>query len=47
MKKTPTIRIGTAFSGIGSFEQALEILNIPHEIVFACDNGGIMLEDIA
>jgi DNA (cytosine-5)-methyltransferase 1 len=42
-----TIRVGTAFSGIGAFEQALEILNVPHEIVFACDNGGILFEDIA
>ena len=41
------IRVGTAFSGIGSFEQSLEILNVPHEIVFACDNGGILFEDIA
>ena len=41
------IRVGTAFSGIGAFEQALEILNLPHEIVFACDNGGILFEDIA
>ncbi len=44
--KISPIKVGTAFSGIGAFEQALEILNIPHEIVFACDNGGIMLEDI-
>lgn len=35
------IRVGTAFSGIGAFEQALQILNLPHEIVFACDNGGV------
>lgn len=45
-KKIRTIKIGTAFSGIGAFEQALEILNLPHEIEFACDNGGILLEDI-
>ena len=45
--KIKTIRVGTAFSGIGAFEQALEILDLPHEIVFACDNGGILLEDIA
>jgi DNA (cytosine-5)-methyltransferase 1 len=44
MKK---IRVGTVFSGIGAFEQALEILDIPHEIAFACDNGGILFEDIA
>lgn len=45
--KIRTIRVGTAFSGIGAFEQSLEILNIPHEIIFACDNGGILLEEIA
>lgn len=42
-----TIKIGTVFSGIGAFEQALEILNISHKIEFACDNGGILFEDIA
>lgn len=34
MKK---IRLATVFSGIGSIEHALLRLNIPHEIVFACD----------
>lgn len=33
------IRLATVFSGIGSIEFALKRLNIPHEIVFACDNG--------
>lgn len=33
------ISIATVFSGIGSPEQALERLGVPHEIVFACDNG--------
>lgn len=42
MKKKP-IRVGTLFSGIGAFEQALKQLNIPHEIKFACDNGEIEL----
>lgn len=37
------IRLGTVFSGIGSVEQALRRLNIPHEIEFACDNGDIEL----
>lgn len=32
-----TVRIGTAFSGIGSPEQAIQRLGIKHEIVFACD----------
>ena len=43
MKK---LNIGTLFSGIGAFEQALEILNISHQIQFACDNGGLELETI-
>lgn len=33
------LRVGTLFSGIGAFEQALLQMKIPHEIVFACDNG--------
>ena len=36
MKK---LRVGALFSGIGAFEQALKQMKIPHEIVFACDNG--------
>ena len=36
MKK---LRVGTLFSGIGAFEQALKQMKIPHEIVFAGDNG--------
>ena len=32
-----TVRIATAFSGIGSPEQALNKLGLKHEIVFACD----------
>ncbi len=32
-----TVRIGTAFSGIGSPEMALQQLGIKHDIVFACD----------
>lgn len=42
MIKKP-LRIGTLFSGIGAFEQALKQLNIEHEIKFACDNGEIEL----
>ena len=41
------IKIGTVFSGIGSIEQSLKLLQIPHEISFACDNGNIQLEKIA
>ena len=40
MKK---LKIGTLFSGIGAFEEALKQLNIPFEIMFACDNGEIEL----
>jgi DNA (cytosine-5)-methyltransferase 1 len=40
------LKIGTVFSGIGAVEQALNLLSIPHEISFACDNGGIELEKI-
>ena len=35
------IRVATVFSGIGSIEHALDRLEIPHKIVFACDNGDI------
>jgi DNA (cytosine-5)-methyltransferase 1 len=31
------LKVGSFFSGIGSFEQALKILNIKHKIIFACD----------
>jgi len=41
------INVGTVFSGIGAIEHALEILQIPHKISFACDNGGILFESIA
>lgn len=34
MKK---IKVGSDFSGVGAFDQALRRLNIPHETVFACD----------
>ncbi len=35
------IRLGTTFSGIGAVEHALERLDIPYKIMFACDNGGV------
>ena len=38
------IKIATVFSGIGSLEWALKRLHIKHELVFACDNGGINIE---
>lgn len=31
------MKIATVFSGIGAVEQALEKLNLEHEIIFACD----------
>lgn len=33
------LNVGTLFSGIGAFEHALKQLRLPHEILFACDNG--------
>ena len=38
------IRVATVFSGIGSIEFALKRLNIPHEVVFACDTGEVEIE---
>lgn len=35
------IRLATVFSGIGAIEHALDRMNLPHEIVFACDNGDV------
>ena len=32
-----TVRVGTAFSGIGAPEMALQQLGIKHEVLFACD----------
>ena len=32
-----TVRVGTAFSGIGSPEMALDRLGVKHKIMFACD----------
>ncbi len=34
-----SLNVGTLFSGIGAFEHALKQLNIPHNILFACDCG--------
>ena len=33
------LKLATVFSGIGAIEQALKQMEIPYEIVFACDNG--------
>lgn len=35
------LRLATVFSGIGAIEQALLRMQVPHEIVFACDNGDV------
>ncbi|WP_375315496.1 DNA cytosine methyltransferase [Spiroplasma endosymbiont of Tipula paludosa] len=32
------LNIGTVFSGIGAFEQALEKMNLAYNVIFACDN---------
>jgi len=34
-----TIKLATVFSGIGAVEFAFKRLGIPHQILFACDNG--------
>ena len=38
-----TLKVGTLFSGIGAFEEALKQLGIKHKIIFACDTGEIEL----
>lgn len=43
MKNQNKLKVATIFSGIGAPEFALKRLGIPHEIVFACDNGEIDL----
>ena len=35
------IKLATVFSGIGAIEHALDRMNLPHKIVFACDNGDV------
>ena len=44
MKRKKALRLGTLFSGIGAIEQALNLMNIEHENVFACDNGELDLK---
>lgn len=41
MKK---LKVATVFSGIGAIEKTLENLNIDHEIIFASDNNGIIID---
>lgn len=53
MNNEKKIKLATVFSGIGAIEHALDRMQIPHEIVFACDNGDVdilskkILEDIS
>ena len=44
MKKNKTLKLGSLFSGIGAIEQALNLMNIEHTNVFACDNGELELK---
>ncbi len=37
MTFTTPLNVGTDFSGIGAFEQAMKRLKIPHNVIFACD----------
>ena len=41
MKK---IKVATVFSGIGAIEHALKRMDVPHEIVFASDNGDVEID---
>ena len=41
--KEKRLQVATVFSGIGAAEFALRRLKVPHDIVFACDNGEIDL----
>ena len=41
MNNEKKIKLATVFSGIGAIEHALDRMQIPHEIVFACDNGDV------
>ena len=40
-KEQKKLRLATVFSGIGAIEHALDRMNLPHEIIFACDNGDV------
>lgn len=36
--KNKTLKIATAFSGIGAIEHALKRMKVKHDLIFACDN---------
>lgn len=38
------LKLATVFSGIGAIEQALLRLNVSHEVIFACDNGEVLID---
>mgnify|MGYP001051538532 CR=1 FL=1 len=38
------IRLATVFSGIGAIEHALDRMGLEHKLVFACDNGDILID---
>ena len=38
MRSSSTLKLATAFSGIGAIEHALKRMRVKHELVFACDN---------
>ncbi|NYV27930.1 DNA (cytosine-5-)-methyltransferase [Streptobacillus felis] len=38
------IKIATVFSGIGAIEHALDRMGLEHEIIFACDNGNVVID---
>ena len=38
------LKLATAFSGIGAIEQALKRLHVSHDILFACDNGEVLID---
>ena len=41
MSNNNILKLATVFSGIGAIEHALERMEIPYKIVFACDNGDV------
>ena len=43
-KNMKELSVATVFSGIGSPEQGLERLGVPHKVHFACDNGERLIE---
>lgn len=38
------LKLATAFSGIGAIEQALKRMKVEYDVVFACDNGEIIID---